>query len=158
MSTATSMHSLAEALGISLPGCAAISAPYRERGQSEYETGRRIVDMVLENLTPAKIMTRAASENAIVVAAAIGGSTNCVPHLIAIARHIGVPLDLDDWEKVGHPISLLVNCQPAGEYLGEGYHRAGGVPAVMGELLLAGKIHADPLTANGRTVADNVGA
>src|SRR5450631_2923487 len=126
MGTALSMNSLAEALGMSLPGCAAIPAPYRERAQMAYETGRRIVAMVNEDLTPSKIMTRAAFENAIVVAAAIGGSTNCVPHLLAIARHLGVPLDLNDWERVGHPISLLVNCQPAGEYLGEGYHRAGG--------------------------------
>ncbi len=158
MGTATSMNSLAEALGMSLPGCAAIPAPYRERGQMAYETGRRIVPMVLEDLSPAKIMTRAAFENAIVVAAAIGGSTNCVPHLIAIARHVGVALDLDDWQRFGHPISLLVNCQPAGEYLGEAYHRAGGVPAVMGELLAAGKLHGEPLTANGRTVAANVAA
>ena len=158
MGTATSMNSLAEALGMSLPGCAAIPAPYRERGQFAYETGRRIVGMVHEDLTPAKIMTRPAFENAIVVAAAIGGSTNCVPHLIAIARHVGVPLDLDDWQRIGHAIPLLVNCQPAGEYLGEGYHRAGGVPAVMGELLLAGKIDGDPLTVNGKTIAENVGA
>jgi dihydroxy-acid dehydratase len=156
MGTATSMNSLAEALGMSLPGCAAIPAPYRERGQMAYLTGRRIVEMVLEDLTPAKIMTRAAFENAIVVAAAIGGSTNCVPHLIAIARHVGVPLDLDDWQRLGYPVPLLVNCQPAGEYLGEGFHRAGGVPAVMGELLRAGKLHAEPVTANGRTVGENV--
>jgi dihydroxy-acid dehydratase len=157
MGTALSMNSLAEALGMSLPGCAAIPAPYRERAQMAYESGQRIVAMILEDLTPAKIMTRAAFENAIVVAAAIGGSTNCVPHLIAIARHLGVPLDLNDWERVGHPISLLVNCQPAGEYLGEGYHRAGGVPAVMGELLLAGKIDPAPLTVNGRSIGENVG-
>jgi len=158
MGTATSMNSLAEALGMSLPGCAAIPAPYRERGQIAYETGRRSVEIVLEDLTPAKIMTRAAFENAIVVAAAIGGSTNCVPHLIAIARHVGVSLDLDDWQRIGHPIPLLVNCQPAGEYLGEGYHRAGGVPAVMGELLVAGKLHPEPVGVNGRSVAENVGA
>jgi dihydroxy-acid dehydratase len=114
--------------------------------------------MVLADLTPAKIMTRAAFENAIVVAAAIGGSTNCVPHLIAIARHVGVPLDLDDWQRLGHHISLLVNCQPAGEYLGEGYHRAGGVPAVMGELFAAGKLHPEPLTVTGRSIRENVGA
>lgn len=157
MGTATSMNSLAEALGMSLPGCAAIPAPYRERGQMAYETGRRIVDMVLEDLTPGKIMTRAAFENAIVVAAAIGGSTNCVPHLIAIARHAGVALDLDDWQRLGHHISLLVNCQPAGEYLGEGYHRAGGVPAVMGELLAAGQLpQPQALTVTGRTVGENV--
>jgi dihydroxy-acid dehydratase len=158
MGTALSMNSLAEALGMSLPGCAAIPAPYRERGQIAYQTGERIVEMVLADLTPAKVMTRAAFENAIVVAAAIGGSTNCVPHLIAIARHVGVALDLDDWQRLGHPISLLVNCQPAGDYLGEGFHRAGGVPAVMGELLAAGKLHPEPLGVNGRSVAHNVGA
>jgi dihydroxyacid dehydratase/phosphogluconate dehydratase len=157
MGTALSMNALAEALGMSLPGCAAIPAPYRERGQMAYETGRRIVELVLEGRTPAQIMTRAAFENAIVVAAAIGGSTNCVPHLIAIARHVGVPLDLDDWQRLGHAIALLVNCQPAGEFLGEGFHRAGGVPAVMGELLAAGKLHPEPVGVSGRSVAENVG-
>ena len=140
MGTALSMNSLAEALGMSLPGCAAIPAPYGERGKMAYATGLRIVDMVREDLTPSRIMTREAFENSIVVNSAIGGSTNCPPHIIAIARHLGVPLDIQDWESVGHEIPLLVNLQPAGEFLGEGYHRAGGVPAVFGELMRGGKI------------------
>src|ERR1700710_493829 len=127
MGTALSMNSLAEALGMTLPGSASIPAPYRERGQMAYETGLRIVDMVRENLKPSQILTRAAFENAIVANSAIGGSTNCPPHLIAIARHVGVELNIRDWEQVGHKIHLLANVQPAGEYLGEAYHRAGGV-------------------------------
>jgi xylonate dehydratase len=155
MGTALSMNSLAEALGMSLPGCAAIPAPYGERGKMAYETGKRIVEMVHEDLTPERILTRKAFENAIVVNSAIGGSTNCPPHITAIARHIGVPLDVKDWETVGHDIPLLVNVQPAGEFLGEGYHRAGGVPAVFGELIRGGKIHTDALTVTGATVGEN---
>ena len=131
MGTATTMNSLAEALGMQLPGSAAIPAPYRERGQIAYETGKRIVEMVHEDLKPSDIMTREAFENAIVVNSAIGGSTNAPIHLNAIARHLGVKLDNDDWQKVGHHVPLLVNLQPAGEYLGEDYHHAGGVPAVV---------------------------
>ena len=155
MGTALSMNSLAEAIGMSLPGCAAIPAPYSERAKIAYATGRRIVEMVHEDLTPDRILTRKAFENAIVVNSAIGGSTNCPPHITAIARHIGVPLNIRDWETVGHDIPLLVNVQPAGEFLGEGFHRAGGVPAVLGELIRAGKIHTDALTATGKTIGEN---
>ncbi len=154
MGTATSMNSMAEALGMSLPGCAAIPAPYRERAQMAYETGRRIVDMVREDLTPSKVLTRAAFENAIVVCSAIGGSTNCPPHVNAIARHIGVELDIKEWETVGHAIPLLANIQPAGKYLGEDYYRAGGVPAIFGELLAAGKGRPDAVTVTGKTVGE----
>ncbi len=155
MGTATSMNSLAEAVGMSLPGCAAIPAPYRERGQMAFATGRRIVDMVHENLTPSKIMTKPAFENAIAVASAIGASSNCPPHMIAIARHMGVDLTLDDWQRVGHDIPLLVNCQPAGEYLGEGFHRAGGVPAVVRELMAAGRINTEAMTVTGKPMGEN---
>ena len=155
MGTATTMNSLAEALGMTLPGNAAIPAPYRERGQMAYETGRRAVEMVLEDLTPSKIMTRKAFENAIVVNSAIGGSTNAPNHLNAIARHMGVPLEVKDWETHGHDLPLLVNLQPAGEYLGEDYHRAGGVPAVVAELIAEGRIHEDAITANGKTMGEN---
>jgi dihydroxy-acid dehydratase len=155
MGTATTMNSLAEALGMTLPGNAAIPAPYRERGQMAYETGRRAVEMVLEDLTPSKIMTRKAFENAIVVNSAIGGSTNAPNHLNAIARHMGVPLEVKDWETHGHDVPLLVNLQPAGEYLGEDYHRAGGVPAVVAELIAEGRIHEDVITANGKTMGEN---
>lgn len=155
MGTATTMNSLAEALGMTLPGNAAIPAPYRERGQMAYETGRRAVEMVFEDLTPSKIMTRKAFENAIVVNTAIGGSTNAPNHLNGIARHIGVELEVSDWEKVGFGLPLLVNLQPAGEYLGEDFHRAGGVPAVVAELIKAGHIHEDAITANGRTMGEN---
>ena len=156
MGTATTMNSLAEALGMQLPGSAAIPAPYRERGQIAYHTGRRIVEMVREDLKPSDIMTREAFENAIVVNSAIGGSTNAPIHLNAIARHLGVALDNDDWQAIGHAIPLLVNLQPAGEYLGEDYHHAGGVPAVVAELLKAGLLpHPDAKTANGRTIAEN---
>jgi dihydroxy-acid dehydratase len=155
MGTALSMNSLAEALGMSLTGCAAIPAPYAERAQIAYDTGRRIVAMVHEDLTPSRILTREAFENAIVVNSAIGGSTNCPPHLNAIARHIGVPLDIRDWEKIGFDIPLLVNLQPAGEFLGEGYHRAGGVPAVVAELIGAGKIHTGAVTVTGKTIGEN---
>lgn len=156
MGTATTMNSLAEALGMQLPGSAAIPAPYRERGQMAYETGRRIVDMVWEDLRPDQIMTRAAFENAIVVNSAIGGSTNAPIHLNGIARMLGVPLDNDDWQTLGHHVPLLVNLQPAGEYLGEDYQHAGGVPAVVGELLAAGLLpNPDALTVNGRTMGEN---
>lgn len=156
MGTALSMNSLAEALGMSLPGCSAIPAPYADRARMAYLTGKRIVEMVRENLTPAKILTREAFENAIVVTSAIGGSTNCPPHLIAIARHIGVDITIHDWERVGHKIHLLVNLQPAGDYLGEDYYRAGGTRAVMGELLRAGKLHAGALTVSGKTAGENL--
>jgi dihydroxy-acid dehydratase len=155
MGTATSTNSLAEALGMMLPGGAAIPAPYRERGQLAYETGRRIVEMVWEDLKPSDILTRKAFENAIAVNSAIGGSTNCPIHLNAIARHVGVDVQIEDWQTIGHRIPLLVNVQPAGEYLGEDYHRAGGVPAVVHELMSAGKIHEDAMTVNGRTMGDN---
>jgi len=156
MGTATTMNSLAEALGMQLPGSASIPAPYRERGQMAYQTGVRAVELVREDLKPSDILTREAFENAIVVNAAIGGSTNAPIHLNAIARHIGVELDNDDWQTVGHGTPLLVNLQPAGEYLGEDYHRAGGVPAVVGELIRAGRLpHADALTVNGRTLGEN---
>jgi dihydroxy-acid dehydratase len=155
MGTALSMNSLAEALGMSLPGCATIPAPYAERGRMAYETGRRIVELVSEDLTPSKILTREAFENAIVVNSAIGGSTNCPPHIIAIARHVGVDLNIRDWERVGHQIHLLANVQPAGEFLGEAYHRAGGVGAIFGELMQAGKIRTGAFTVNGRTAGEN---
>ncbi|WP_417687226.1 IlvD/Edd family dehydratase [Roseibium sp.] len=156
MGTATTMNSLAEALGMQLPGSAAIPAPYRERGQIAYETGRRIVDMVHEDLKPSDIMTRQAFENAIVVNSAIGGSTNAPIHLNAIARHLGVPLDNDDWQEIGHEIPLMVNLQPAGEYLGEDYHHAGGVPAVVNELMRHGKLpHPGALTVNGKSIGNN---
>ena len=156
MGTATTMNSLAEALGMQLPASAAIPAPYRERGQISYETGRRIVEMVYEDLKPSDIMTREAFENAIVVNSAIGGSTNAPIHLNAIARHLGIALDNDDWQAVGHKIPLLVNLQPAGEYLGEDYHHAGGVPAVVAELIKGGLLpHPDAMTVNGRTIGEN---
>ncbi len=156
MGTATTMNSLAEALGMQLPGSAAIPAPYRERGQISYETGKRIVDMVWEDLRPSDVMTRQAFENAIVINSAIGGSTNAPIHLNAIARHLGVPLTNDDWQKLGHDVPLLVNMQPAGKYLGEDYQQAGGVPAVVGELLDAGLLpHPDAITVNGKTMGNN---
>jgi dihydroxy-acid dehydratase len=155
MGTALSMNSLAEALGMSLPGCGTIPAPYAERARMAYLTGRRIVEMVKEDLTPSKVLTRAAFENAIVVNSAIGGSTNCPPHIIAIARHIGVDVDIRDWERVGHQINLLANVQPAGEFLGEAYHRAGGVGAIVGELMQANKIHTGALTVSGATIGEN---
>jgi dihydroxy-acid dehydratase len=156
MGTASTMNALAEALGLSLPGCAAIPAPYRERGQIAYETGRRAVEIVREDLKPSDILTRQAFENAIVACSAIGGSTNAPIHINAIARHVGVALSIADWESVGYHVPLLVNMQPAGKYLGEEYYRAGGLPAVMYELLQAGRIHADALTINGRTMGENV--
>ncbi|WP_223425647.1 IlvD/Edd family dehydratase [Tateyamaria pelophila] len=158
MGTATTMNSLAEALGMQLPGAAAIPAPYRERGQMAYETGKRIVEMVWEDLRPSEIMTREAFENTIVINSAIGGSTNAPIHLNGIAKHLGVPLDNDDWQSVGHEIPLLVNMQPAGEYLGEDYQHAGGVPAVIGELIAADLLpHPDVITANGKTMRENCG-
>lgn len=156
MGTALSMNSLAEALGMSLPGCGAIPASYRERSQMAYATGHRAVALTLEDVTPSDIMTKAAFENSIVVASAIAASTNAPIHLNAIARHVGVDLTDDDWERVGQEIPVLVNCQPAGMYLGEGFYRAGGVPAVMNELLHAGKLHADTMTVSGKTVGENV--
>ena len=156
MGTASTMNAMAEALGMSLPGCAAIPAPYRERGQIAYESGVRAVEIVREDLKPSDILTRAAFENAILACSAIGGSTNAPIHLCAIARHVGVELAVEDWESVGYDVPLLVNIQPVGEYLGEDYFRAGGLPAVMHELLQAGRIHGDALTINGRTMAENV--
>jgi len=156
MGTASTMNALAEALGMSLPGCAAIPAPYRERGQIAYETGVRAVEIVEEDLKPSDILTRKAFENAIVANSAIGGSTNAPIHINAIARHVGVKLSIDDWEKIGYDVPLLVNMQPAGKYLGEEYYRAGGLPAVMNELLKAKRIHADALTVNGKTVGQNI--
>jgi len=156
MGTASTMNSLTEALGMQLPGGAAIPAPYRERGQIAYETGRRIVEMVHEDLKPSDIMTREAFENAIVVNSAIGGSTNAPIHLNAIARHLGVALDNDDWQEIGHDIPLLVNLQPAGEYLGEDFHRAGGVPAVVAELMRANLLpHPEAKTVNARSLGEN---
>ncbi|MBA17397.1 MAG: dihydroxy-acid dehydratase [Sphingomonas sp.] len=155
MGTATTMNSLTEALGMSLPGSAAIPAPYRDRQQSAYETGLRIVDMVREDLKPSDILTREAFLNAIVTNSAIGGSTNAPIHLAAIARHMGVDLKLEDWQEFGHQVPLLVNLQPAGEFLGEDYYHAGGVPAVMAQLIANGLIHEDAITANGRTIGEN---
>ncbi|WP_371153273.1 IlvD/Edd family dehydratase [Jannaschia sp. 2305UL9-9] len=158
MGTATTMNSLAEALGMQLPGSAAIPAPYRQRGHISYQTGQRIVDMVHEDLKPSDIMTREAFENAIVVNSAIGGSTNAPIHLNGIARHMGVALDNDDWQNLGHDIPLLTNLQPAGTYLGEDYYHAGGVPAVTGQLIAAGMLpHPDALTVNGKTMIENCG-
>ncbi len=156
MGTALSMNSLAEVLGMSLPGCAAIPAPHRERGWMAHETGKRIVAMVEENLRPSDIMTKQAFENAVVAAAALGASSNCPIHMVAIARHMGVDHTLDDWQRLGPEIPLLVDCQPAGRFLGERFHRAGGVPAVLKELLTAGKLHADAMTVTGRTLAQNL--
>ncbi|RFC62314.1 dihydroxy-acid dehydratase [Fulvimarina endophytica] len=155
MGTATTMNSLAEALGMQLPGSAAIPAPYRDRQEVAYKTGKRIVDMVAEDLKPSDIMTRKAFENAIRVNSAIGGSTNAPIHLNAIARHLGVELHIDDWQTLGEEIPLLVNLQPAGEYLGEDYYHAGGVPAVVAQLMGQGLIHEDALTANGKTIGEN---
>ena len=156
MGTASSMNSVAEALGMSLTGCAVIPAPYREREQISFETGKRIVGMVHEDLTPSKIMTRKAFENAVIVASAIGGSSNCTTHLIAIANHMGVKFDLSNWQKLGHQIPLLVNCQPAGEYLMESFFRAGGIPAIMKELIKHKKIHQNTITVSGKTVGENL--
>ncbi|MBA5689415.1 IlvD/Edd family dehydratase [Rugamonas apoptosis] len=156
MGTASTMNALAEALGMSLTGCAAIPAPYRERGQIAYETGRRIVEMARIDLRPSAILTRDAFLDAIVVNAAIGGSTNAQPHLTAMARHAGVELHADDWMEYGYDVPLLLNMQPAGKYLGERFHRAGGVPAVMWELLQAGRLRAARPTVTGASMADNL--
>jgi dihydroxy-acid dehydratase len=156
MGTASTMNALAEALGMSLPGCAAIPAPYRERAQIAYETGVRAVEIVHDDLRPTEILTRAAFENAIVACSAIGGSTNAPIHISAIARHVGVKLSIEDWEKIGYDVPRLVDMQPAGKYLGEDYYRAGGLPAVMRELLRAGRVHGDAKTINGKTMAENV--
>jgi dihydroxy-acid dehydratase len=156
MGTASTMNALAEALGMSLPGCAAVPAPYRERAQIAYETGRRAVEIVHEDLKPSDILTRKAFENAIIACSAIGGSTNAPIHINAIARHVGVTLSIRDWETIGYDVPLLVNMQPAGKYLGEEYYRAGGLPAVMHELLGARRIHEDAPTINGKTMGENV--
>ena len=155
MGTASTMNALAEALGMSLPGCAAIPAPYRERARMAYQTGRRIVEMVAEDLKPSDILTREAFENAIVVNSAIGGSSNAPIHIGAIAQHIGVELPLEEWQRIGHEVPLLLNMQPAGEYLGEEFFRAGGVPAVVHELMEHGLIHTEALTVNGATIGEN---
>lgn len=156
MGTASTMNAMAEALGMSLTGNSAIPAPFRERMAMAYETGKRIVQMVLDDLKPSDILTREAFENAIVVNAAIGGSTNAPPHLQAVARHIGVELNVRDWETIGYDVPLMVNMQPAGEFLGESFFRAGGVPAVMGELIKAGRIHTGAMTATGKTMGENL--
>ena len=156
MGTASTMNALAEALGMSLPGCAAIPAPYRERGQIAYETGRRAVEIVHADIKPSDILTRAAFENAIVACSAIGGSTNAPIHINAIARHIGVEVSIEDWERIGYEVPLLVDMQPAGKYLGEDYYRAGGLPSVLHELMKTGRIHADAPTINGKTLGENV--
>ncbi len=156
MGTASSMNAMAEALGMSLPGCAAIPAPFKERMAMAYKTGMRIVELVKEDLKPSDILTRRAFENAIVVNTAIGGSTNVPPHLQAIARHSGVSLEISDWQKFGYDIPLLVNMQPAGKYLGEAFFRAGGVPAVMGELAEAKKLYIDTITVTGKYLRDNL--
>jgi dihydroxy-acid dehydratase len=155
MGTASTMNALAEALGMSLPGSAAIPAPYRDRQESAYHTGLAIVEMVAADRKPSDILTREAFINAIRVNSAIGGSTNAPIHLIAIARHIGVELTVDDWQEYGRDVPLLVNLQPAGEYLGEDYYRAGGLPAVVAELMKQGLINESALTVNGRTIGEN---
>lgn len=152
MGTASTMNAMAEALGMTLTGSSAIPAPFRERMEMAYRTGLRIVDMVNEDLKPSDIMTREAFENAIITNAAIGGSTNAPPHLQAVARHVGVELNVKDWETVGFDVPLLANVQPAGEHLGEGFFRAGGVPAIMGELKKAGRLHEGAMTASGKTM------
>lgn len=156
MGTASTMNSLAEALGMSLPGSAMIPGPYKERGAVAYETGERIVDMVWEDLRPSDILTRDAFENAVVTCSALGGSSNAPIHINAIARHAGVELDNDDWQRLGHEVPLLANVMPAGAYLSEEFYRAGGVPAVMNELLSAGRLHGEVITVNGLSLADNI--
>jgi dihydroxy-acid dehydratase len=156
MGTASTMNAMAEALGMSLTGCSAIPAPFRERMAMAYETGKRIVQMVLDDLKPSDILSRESFENAIVVNAAIGGSTNAPPHLQAIARHAGIELNVKDWETIGFEVPLILNMQPAGEYLGESFFRAGGVPAVMGELMKAGLIRQGAMTVSGKTMAENL--
>jgi len=156
MGTASTMNAIAEALGMSLTGCSAIPAPYRERGQMAYETGRRIVGMAYEDLRPSQVMTRDAFLDAIVVNAAIGGSTNAQPHIMAMARHAGIEITPEDWMHYGYDVPLLLNMQPAGKYLGERFHRAGGVPAIMWELMQAGRLRQDRPTVTGRSMADNL--
>ncbi len=156
MGTASTMNAVAEALGLSLTGCAAIPAPYRERGQIAYETGRRIVEMAYEDLRPSHILTRESFLNAIRTVSVIGGSSNAQPHIMAMARHAGVEIEVSDWTRHGYDLPLLVNMQPAGAYLGERFHRAGGVPAVMAELADAGLLDADCKTVTGRTIGENV--
>jgi dihydroxy-acid dehydratase len=155
MGTASTMNALAEAIGMSLPGSAAIPAPHRERAENAYLTGKRIVEMVWKDLRPSKIMTKSAFENMIAVNSAIGGSTNAPIHFNAIAKHLGVKLDNDDWERVGYDVPLIVNMQPAGEYLGEDFHHAGGVPAVVSQLIKAGKINKKATTVNGKSLYQN---
>jgi len=155
MGTASTMNALAEVLGLSLPGCAAIPAPYRERGQMAYDTGKRAAEMAYEDLRPSKILTRESFLNAIVATTALGGSTNAQPHIMAMARHAGVELAPSDWEQ-GYDVPLLVNMQPAGRYLGERFHRAGGVPAVINELLKANRLDGETMTVTGRTLAESV--
>jgi len=155
MGTASTMNSLAEALGMELPGGAAIPAPYRERQQIAYETGKRAVEMVHEDLKPSDVITRKAIENAIVVNSAIGGSTNAPIHINAIAKHLGIPVSIDDWQSVGHKVPLIVNMQPAGKYLGEDFQHAGGVPAVIAELMKHDLIPEAALTVNGKTMGAN---
>jgi dihydroxy-acid dehydratase len=158
MGTATTMNSLAETLGMSLPGSAAIPAPHRDRQECAYETGRQIVEMIHADRKPSDILTREAFLNAIRVNSALGGSTNAPLHLIALARHVGVPLTIEDWQEYGYNVPLLVNLQPAGEYLGEDFYRAGGVPAVIAQLLQQGLIFSQAPTANGRTIGENCAA
>jgi dihydroxy-acid dehydratase len=155
MGTASTMNALAEAIGMSLPGAAAIPAPHRERAENAYLSGKRIVEMVWEDLRPSKIMTKSAFENMIAVNSAIGGSTNAPIHFNAIAKHLGVKLNNDDWERVGYDVPLIVNMQPAGEYLGEDFHHAGGVPAVVSRLIKSGAINKTALTVNGKTLYQN---
>ena len=156
MGTASTMNSIAEALGMSLTGSAIIPAPYKERENISYKTGKRIVEMVHEDLTPSKIMTKKAFENAVYVASAIGGSSNCPPHLTSIARHMGIDFGLDNWGKLGHGIPLLANCQPAGEHLMEGFFKAGGVPAIMQELMKNNKLNKNAMTVTGKTIEENL--
>ena len=156
MGTASTMNSIAEALGMSLTGSAIIPAPYKERENISYKTGKRIVEMVHEDLTPSKIMTKKAFENAVYVASAIGGSSNCPPHLTSIARHMGIDFGLDNWGKLGHGIPLLANCQPAGEHLMEGFFKAGGVPAIMQELMKNNKLNRNAMTVTGKTIEKNL--
>ncbi|MGQ7261868.1 IlvD/Edd family dehydratase [Vreelandella sp. V005] len=156
MGTASTMNSMAEVLGMSLPGSAVIPAPYKERAMVAYDTGTRIVDMVWEDLRPLDILTREAFENAIVACSALGGSSNAPVHINAIARHAGIEINNDDWQRLGHEIPLLANVMPAGAFLCEEFHRAGGVPAILHELQTAGKLHSDALTVNGRSLGDNL--
>ena len=156
MGTASTMNAVAEALGLSLPGCAAIPAPYRERGQMAYETGRRIVEMAYEDLRPSRILTRESFLNALSVVSVAGGSSNAQVHIMAMARHAGVQLDAQDWTDHAYDLPLLLNMQPAGQFLGERFFRAGGVPALMWELQQAGKLHADCASVTGKTVGENL--